>query len=131
MTPDAAEIWSLSRLGYTLYLHQRLEDAQAIFSGLLYLRPDFVYGWYITGLIRRDLGELSAAARALEFALSCDPKHLPARLALAELRHQLGELPAAQELLRPLILKPDPKPHTLERAALRRAKTLWRRWRES
>ena len=128
MTLNATEIFSLSRLGFIFYERGRPQKALAIFHGLLHLDPNYAYGWYIVGLIRRDQEDLPGAVEALEHALTCAPQHWAARVALAELYHRSEQLAHALSTLKPMLRLAEENRPALEQATLRRAKTLWHCW---
>lgn len=130
MILNDTEIWSLSRLGLLLYLREHLDEAAAIFRGLLHLQPRLPYSWYVLGLIRRDQGDASEAAQALKHALSCDAEFWAARVVLAELFYQNGRPSEAQKILKP-VLSARPSEDASADAAIRRGRALWGCWRRS
>lgn len=130
MILNDTEIWSLSRLGFLLYRREHFDEAGAIFYGLLHLQPRLPYGWYVLGLIRRDQGDASEAAQALQHALSCDAEFWAARVVLAELYYQNGRPSEAQKILKP-ILSARPSEDLAATAAIRRGRVLWGCWQRS
>lgn len=127
MILNNTEVWSVSRLGYVLYLREHLDEAAAIFRGLLHLQPRLPYGWYILGLIRRDQGHASEAAQALKHALSCDAEFWVARVVLAELFYTNGRPGEAREILKPVLGAPLSQDASTD-AAIRRGRALWMCW---
>ncbi len=119
---DDLELWSVAKLGFVLYSRERLEEAAAIFHGLLQLRPRWPYGWYALGLARRDQGDLRGAVESLNQAVSHDAQFWEARVALAELLYANGYKQDAATMLQP-VLNAD-----AAHAAVRRGQTLWRCW---
>ena len=126
MQLDDTEYWSLARLGFLLYSRRRLEQAAAIFHGLLQLRQQDRYCWYALGLVRRDQGAFRGAVECLNHALACDKTFWQARVALAELLREQGYLQDATAVLEPVVQAP-----TADHAAVRRGQALWRSWRRS
>lgn len=128
MILDDTEIWSISRLGHVLFSRGRLDEAVALFHGLLHLDPRSAYAWYMVGLIRQERADVAGAAKALQNALSCDARHWPARVALAELLFRNGRRTDADAALRPLLDAPPGETNPDLAAALRRGRALWACW---
>jgi tetratricopeptide (TPR) repeat protein len=122
MMLDDTELWSLSRLGWLLYSRERLEEAAAIFHGLLQLRPQAAYCWYALGLVRRDQGDFRGAVECLNQAIGCDSQQWPARVALAELLRGNGYNQDASAVLEPVTRA------VAGDAAVRRGQALFRCW---
>jgi tetratricopeptide (TPR) repeat protein len=123
MTLDDTELWSLSRLGFLLYSRGRLEDAAAIFHGLLQIRPKAAYCWYALGLVRRDQEAFRGAVECLNQAVACDGQFWAARVALAELLRQNGYAQDASAVLEPVTRATE-----IDVPAVRRGRALWRCW---
>lgn len=123
MTLDDTEVWSLSRLGFLLYTRERLEEAAAVFHGLLQLRPKDAYCWYALGLVRRDQEAFRGAVECLNQAVACDDAFWAARVALAELLRENGYPQDAAAVLEPVARAGE-----LDEPAVRRGRTLWRCW---
>ncbi|TDP75273.1 tetratricopeptide repeat protein [Bradymonas sediminis] len=127
MILNDTEIWSLSKLGFVLYMREHHEEAAAIFRGLLHLQPRLPYSWYVLGLIRRDQGDAGEAAQALKHALSCDAEFWAARVVLAELFYQNGRPGEALTILKPILGARRTQDATRD-AAIRRGRALWKCW---
>jgi len=130
MILNDTEIWSLSKLGFVLYMREHHEEAAAIFRGLLHLQPRLPYSWYVLGLIRRDQGDAGEAAQALKHALSCDAEFWAARVVLAELFYQNGRPGEAQAILKPILGARISQDATRD-AAIRRGRALWKCWQQN
>ncbi|MFP4597412.1 MAG: tetratricopeptide repeat protein [Persicimonas sp.] len=126
MNFDDTEVWSLARLGFLFYSRGRLEEAGAIFHGLVQIRPVNAYSWYALGLVRREQGAFRGAVECLNEAISCDPKMWRARAALAELLYAHGYKQDAGAVLEPLLGPSAPA----DEPAVRRGRVLWRCWND-
>jgi len=83
------------RLGMVLQAHQQWGAAEASYRRAQALDEDnFAWPYYL-GVIYAEMGKPAESRQALERALKIDPKHLPARVALASRLLDAGELEAA------------------------------------
>lgn len=117
------EFWSLARLGFLLYSRERLQEAGAVFHGLIQLDPQASYCWYALGLVRRKQGDVRSAIESLNRAVGADQTFWEARVALAEVLRENGYAQDAMEVLKPVTKAPSTRS-----SAVRRGKTLWRCW---
>jgi tetratricopeptide (TPR) repeat protein len=69
--------------------------AERLLLHLLDRQPDYPYGWYELGAVRRWMGRTEAAEAALARASELDPERFEFRFALAEMLHGLGRHDAA------------------------------------
>ncbi len=117
------EGWSLARLGYLYYGHERFEEAESIFAGLATLRPQDYYPWHVLGLIARRKKNHAQAVQYFQQALKISPDNVETRVTLAEALLESGQTAAAIELLMPYKKQ---KRNVTE--TVRRAQILLSRW---
>lgn len=117
------EGWSLARLGYLYYGHERFEEAESIFAGLATIRPQDFYPWHVLGLIARRKKNHTQAVQYFQQALKISPENAETRVALAESLLENGQTSAAIELLMPYKKQKRQVTETI-----RRAQILLSRW---
>lgn len=117
------EGWSLARLGYLYYGHERFEEAESIFAGLATIRPQDFYPWHVLGLIARRKKNHTQAIQYFQHALKLSPENIETRIALAETLYEGGQLKPALEMLQPFKNYKRPVTETV-----RRAQILLARW---
>ncbi len=117
------EGWSLARLGYIYYGHERFDEAESIFAGLATLRPQDFYPWHVLGLIARRKKNHTQAVQYFQHALKVSPENIETRVAMAEALFENGQTSAAVELLMPYQKQ---KRNVTE--TVRRAQILLSRW---
>ena len=66
------------------------EEALEDFDAAITLQPDFAEAWYLRAQAYAQAGDNAAAARDLQEALRCEPRHWPALLSLATLQDGAG-----------------------------------------
>jgi Flp pilus assembly protein TadD len=103
-TPNlsADALWSMKHLGHALLERERLDDAEAVFTGLTALIAQDPYPWLALGQIARLRGDLTRAQQLIEHATRLAPTDLPAACALAELHIAQQRIPEARAALAPL-----------------------------
>jgi tetratricopeptide (TPR) repeat protein len=84
-----------------------LEEALAIYDGLLKRRPDHVEGLFGRGVMLRLRGRPQEALIALRAALAADPDHRAARLEMAVTLHHLGRSDEARTIYAVMVREPD------------------------
>ncbi|RAI56983.1 tetratricopeptide repeat protein [Roseicella frigidaeris] len=62
------------------------EEALEDFDAAITLQPDFAEAWYLRAQAYAQAGDNAAAARDLQEALRCEPRHWPALLSLSTLQ---------------------------------------------
>ena len=117
------ESWSIARLGYLYYGHERFEEAESIFAGLATVRPQDYYPWHVLGLIAQRKKNHAQAVQYFQHALKISPENAETRVAMAEALLSSGQTNAAIELLMPYKKQKRQVTETI-----RRAQILLSRW---
>lgn len=101
MTLDNRQLQALESLGEFLLVHDRREDAQAVFEGLVTIAPARPYGWYGLAQLAERAGSLERAIAAWTEAVqrSNDPE---LHLQHAEFLLRSGHIAEATSALRGL-----------------------------
>lgn len=82
----AAGFSDLAALGHELFTSGRVQEARAIYEGLIVSRPDDAFAHTMLGTIYLALEELDRALELFEVALRCDPNDLAALVYRGEIR---------------------------------------------
>jgi putative PEP-CTERM system TPR-repeat lipoprotein len=92
--PDLLEVVGQARLALG-----RAADAAVSFRALAELQPKSAQAHWLLAAAYQDLGDQARFRKELETTLGIDPEHIEAKLSLASLLGQLGELEATRQLL--------------------------------
>ena len=119
---DAVELYSMERIGLQLLEHDRLKEAEQLFSGLTVLHPSSWYSYYALGLIARKRGQHQGSlayfkhAQSLAAQVTFEPT-----LAMAREHIRLGQKAEARAALSLVIQRTDAEEmiHQTARALLR------------
>lgn len=98
---NAEALWSLKHLGHALLERERLDDAEAVFTGLTALSAQDAYPWLALGQIARKRGDLPRAQQLIEHATRLAPGDAAAACTLAELHIAQQQLAPARAALAP------------------------------
>lgn len=102
MTLEHTQYWSIANLGFQHFERGRLEDAHAVFEGLITVDPQEDYAWRMLGEIAHKQNKLAEAIDYLQQAIqrnANDPGH---RVVLAQVYLQAEQPDEAWALLSPL-----------------------------
>jgi len=89
---------TVARLGMVLHAYDKVEAAARCYERALDLKQDQVAWLYYLGLIRAGLGQHDEALDALNQAVRLDPSSAPARLKLADVLLDTGEVEQSRTL---------------------------------
>lgn len=90
------DLSATGRLAMALHAQEQLQSANAAYRRARHLDPQSFEWTYLGAVVQAKLGDFGGAASALRQALALDPGYLPARLALAEVLVQSGQLEMAR-----------------------------------
>ncbi|HET6587336.1 MAG TPA: sulfotransferase [Oleiagrimonas sp.] len=93
-------------LGIVLHDHGKFDAALAAFERACELAPDSAACWFNLGKALRSRDDAVArACEALQHALACNPRHVPARLTLADVLVSVGDVEGAVPHYRKVLLE--------------------------
>ncbi|MFO0727424.1 MAG: tetratricopeptide repeat protein [Myxococcota bacterium] len=80
----AEELYFIAQQGYTLFLNGKIQDAQAVFEGLVAIDPRNDYYYRALGVVCHRRGDAEKAIRHFTNALKVDPRSVAAYVNRAE-----------------------------------------------
>ena len=94
LTPGATiELW---RTAVAAHQASDPDSALAGYGAVLAEQPDFAPALYLRGLLQRDRGRVAEARSSLSAAMIAAPAYADARIAMANLERELGDLDSAR-----------------------------------
>lgn len=120
---DAVELYSMERLGLQLLEHDKLAEAEQLFSGLTLLHPSSWYSYYALGLIARKRGQHQGSLAYFKHAQSlASTATFEPTLAMAREHIRLGQKAEARASLSLIIQRTDAEEviHKTARVLLKR-----------
>ena len=96
---------AVARQAIVLFQHGRIEDARALFQGLLAVDPRDAYFARLLGVAECAAGNLEGALAAFDVGIKLDPEESAGYLGRAEVLIAMGQRPKAAEDLKRAIAK--------------------------
>lgn len=97
-----ADASAVGGLGMMLHAYEQYQSAAACYRVAHRLEPQSFAWAYLSGVVRAELGEHTAALTAFRQALDIDPDYLPARMRLADTLMHTGNFDASRAAYRAL-----------------------------
>jgi len=111
------ELYMIAKRGYELMEQGKLDQANQVYEGLVYLDPYDPYFYTVLGSIRQQQEDLDGALQLYEQALKMQPWNINALTNRGEIRFKQGHLTDAfQDFQRVIELDPDDKNRSTLRA---------------
>jgi tetratricopeptide (TPR) repeat protein len=84
--------WAWFRLGWTLVLHSKLDQASAAYRRTIEIDPKFDVGHFNLGFVAQKQGRIDEAIAAYHKALELEPKIAPAHNNLGKRDRKAGQV---------------------------------------